>query len=128
MDAKQTSARSDDLKAAHGKLRFFGLNRTRDQAGAGLPQRQFTAFSAAGPDCGTNLSDPLDRHGENISDPAFGLDQTRRVRTRFELATKAKNLHVDAAIENILVHMRRSQQILPAERALRRVEEDEQQG
>src|SRR5882762_719742 len=74
------------------------------------------------------LSDPLDRNGEHVSDTAFGLDDARRVRTAFELAAQPKNLHVDAAIESILVHMRRPQQELAAERTLRRIEQGEQQG
>src|SRR5262245_8049468 len=73
-------------------------------------------------------SNPLDRNGEHISHAALGLDDTRRARIAFELAPKAKNLHVDAAIENILMHARGLQQVLAAERALRRIEKGDQQG
>src|SRR5262245_25891621 len=72
-------------------------------------------------------SNPLDRNGEHISYTALGLDDARRARVAFELAPQAKNLHVDAAIENILMHARGLQQVLPAERALRRIEKGEQQ-
>src|SRR5262249_45109947 len=64
-------------------------------------------------------SKPLDRNGEHISHAALGLDDARGVRVAFELAPEAKNLHVDATIENILMHPGGLQQMLAAERALR---------
>src|SRR5262245_22369446 len=73
-------------------------------------------------------SNPLDRNGEHISYTALGLDDARGVRVAFELAPQSKNLHVDAAIENILMHARGLQQVVAAERALRRIEKGEQQG
>src|SRR5262249_20991231 len=73
-------------------------------------------------------SNPLDRNGEHITYAALGLDDARRARVAFELAPQAKNLHVDAAIENILMHARGLQQVLPAERALRCIEKGDQQG
>src|SRR5262245_1868686 len=81
--------------------------------------------SAVRPD---GRSNPLDRNGEHISHAALGLDDARGVRVAFELAPQAKNLHVDAAIENIFVHAGGLQQVLPAERALRRIEKGDQQG
>ena len=75
--------------------------------------------AAARPD---GRSNPLNRNGEHISYTALGLDDARRARVTFELAPQAKNLHVDAAIENIFMHARGVQQVLPAERALRRIE------
>ena len=48
------------------------------------------------------LSDPLDRNGEHISHAALGLDDARRAGVAFELASEAKNLHVDAAIEGVV--------------------------
>src|SRR5262245_34671531 len=80
--------------------------------------------AAARPD---GRSNPLDRDGEHISHAALGLDDARRARVAFELAPQAKNLHVDAAIENILMHARGLQKVLPAERALRRLEKGDQQ-
>src|SRR5499427_6609456 len=73
-------------------------------------------------------SNPLDRNGEHITYAALGLNNARRARVAFELAPQAKNLHVDAAIENILMHARGLQQVLPAERALRRLKKGDQQG
>src|SRR5260370_37818512 len=73
-------------------------------------------------------SNPLDRNGEHISHAALGLDDAGSARVAFELAPQTKNLHVDAAIENVLVHPRRLQQMLTAEWALRRIEKGEQQG
>src|SRR2546429_9007027 len=69
---------------------------------------------------------PLDHDGENISDAALGLDHARRARVAFQLAPQAENLHVDAAVEDVLVHARRLQQVLAAERALRRIEKSDQ--
>ena len=45
----------------------------------------------------------------------------------FELAAEAKNLHVDAAIEDILMHARGLQQVLTAMWALGRIEKGKQQ-
>src|SRR5215472_3178677 len=73
-------------------------------------------------------SNPLDRNGEHISYAALSLNNARRARVAFKLAPQAKNLHVDAAIENILMHARGLQQVLPTERALRRFEKGDQQG
>src|SRR5262245_29047750 len=58
-------------------------------------------------------SNPLNRNGEHISYTALGLDDARRAGVAFALAPQAKNLHVDAAIENILVYARGVQQVLP---------------
>src|SRR5262245_8108412 len=81
--------------------------------------------SAVRPD---GRSNPLDRNGEHITYAALGLDDARRARVAFELAPQAKNLHVDAAIENILMHARGLQQVLATERPLRRIEKGDQQG
>jgi hypothetical protein len=75
-----------------------------------------------------NVVRPLDPNGEHISDAALGLDDARRARVAFKLAPQAKNLHVDAAIENIPMQARGLQQVLAAERALWRFEKGEQQG
>jgi hypothetical protein len=56
--------------------------------------------------------DPLYRNGEYVSDTALGLDDARCVRVAFELAAQAKNLHVDAAVEDILVNAGRLQQMI----------------
>ena len=60
------------------------------------------------------LSDPLDRNGEYISDTTLGFDDSRRTGVAFELASEAKDLHVDTAIEDILMHARGLQQLLTA--------------
>ena len=82
-------------------------------------------FRALG--CWWRLSDALDRNGEHISDTTLSLDDSRRAGVAFELTSKAKNLHVDAAIEDILVHSRGLQEVLAAEWALRRIEKGKQQ-
>jgi hypothetical protein len=42
-------------------------------------------------------SDALHGNSKCISDAALGLDHARRARVAFELASQAKNLHVDLA-------------------------------
>jgi len=59
-------------------------------------------------------SEPLDWNSEHVSHTALGLDDARRGSILFKLASQAKNLHVDAAIENILMHARGLQQVLTA--------------
>src|SRR5215467_14515183 len=73
------------------------------------------------------LSDPLDRNGEYISDTTLGLDDSRCTGVAFELASEAKDLHVDTAIEDILMHARGLQQLLTAKWTLRRLEKGKQQ-
>src|SRR4029077_325513 len=73
-------------------------------------------------------SNPLDCHGKHISHAALSLDHTRCAWVAFKLAPQAKNLHVDAAIKDIFMHARSLQQMLAAERALRRIEKGNQQG
>jgi hypothetical protein len=46
---------------------------------------------------------PLDWNSKHISDATLGLDHSRRARVAFELAPEAKDLHVDTAVEDILM-------------------------
>ncbi len=71
-------------------------------------------------------SDSFYGNSKHISDAALGLDDTRRARVAFELASEAKDLHVDAAVEDILVDTSRLQQVLAAKRTLRCFEKGEQ--
>ena len=70
----------------------------------------------------------FDRQGEHVADAALGPDDSGRSRIGLELAPQPQDLHVDAAVEDILVHAGRLQQMLAAERSLRRVEKGDQQG
>ena len=72
-------------------------------------------------------SDSLHRHGEPVADATFGPDNARSARTGLELAAQPQNLHVDAAVRDILMQVRGLQQVFAAERALCRVEKDNQQ-
>jgi hypothetical protein len=74
------------------------------------------------------LSISLHWNCEQVSYASFGQDDARRAQSGFELAAQAKNLYVDGAISDILVQMRGLQQVFAAERALWRVEKDNQQG
>src|SRR5258708_18808498 len=69
---------------------------------------------------------PLDWNSKHISDATLGLDHSRRARVAFELAPEAKDLHVDTAVEDIFMDASRLQQMLAAERTLRRLEKGEQ--
>src|SRR5580693_3113222 len=70
----------------------------RHKSGRGVRRRWGPRSSRA------QLSDPLDRNRKYISEATFGLDYARRARVAFKLASQAQDLHVDAAIEDILVH------------------------
>src|SRR5258708_29238480 len=70
--------------------------------------------------------DSLDWNSKHISDATLGLDHSRRARVAFELAPEAKDLHVDTAVEDILMDAGRLQQVLAAKRTLRRLEKVEQ--
>ena len=48
--------------------------------------------------------DPLDRNGEHVPHTAFGPDDPRGAGVTFELAPEAENLHIDAAVEDVLVN------------------------
>src|SRR5690348_7077233 len=62
--------------------------------------------------------DTFDGYIKHISDAAFGADDARCARVALELAPEAKNLNVDTAIEDVLVHAGRLQQMFTAERTL----------
>jgi hypothetical protein len=68
-------------------------------------------------------SERPDRQGKHVANAAFGLDDPRRARVGLELAAQSQDLHVDAAVEHILMDAGRLQQVLAAERPLRRVDE-----
>src|SRR5207245_1815016 len=72
------------------------------------------------------LSEALDGNCEYIPDAALGLDHARRAGLALELAPEAEDLHVDAAIEDILVNAGCLQKVFSAKRTLRGFEEGEQ--
>jgi hypothetical protein len=53
---------------------------------------------------GTRLSDPFDGHRKHISDSAFRLEYARRAWIALQLPPDAQDLHIDTAIEDILVY------------------------
>jgi hypothetical protein len=59
-----------------------------------------------------SFSLPLYRNREHITDAALRLNEARSGWIAFELASQAQNLHIDTAIEHVLVHARRLQQVL----------------
>jgi len=69
----------------------------------------------------------LDGQGEHITNTTFGLDDARGTRIGLELSAEPEDLHIDAAIEHVLVDPRRLQEVLAAQRSLRRIEERDQQ-
>src|ERR1700722_3224899 len=64
---------------------------------------------------------------EHISDAPLRLDDLGRTRILRQLAPEAKNLDVNAAVENVFMHPGGLQKVLPAERALRSVQESDKQ-
>src|SRR5512135_673938 len=71
---------------------------------------------------------PLNRNGEYVSNAPFGPDDARGAGIAFELTSEAKNLHVNATVEDILVNTGRLQQVLATQRTLRRFEKGKQHG
>src|SRR5580700_6369820 len=61
----------------------------------------------------------LDRQSAQVAETALRLDDTGRSRIGLELAPQPQDLHVDAAVEHILVHAGRLQKMLAGKRALR---------
>ena len=107
-----------------------GAESTRPSGASARPRRTRARVAAVveiGCQTGRQL-DPLDLNGEHISDATLGLDDSGRAGVALELASEAKNLHVDAAIEDVLMHARGLQQLLTAKWALRRIEKGKQQG
>jgi hypothetical protein len=56
----------------------------------------------------------LDGQGEHIANTTFGLDSTRGTRIALKLSAEPEDLHINAAIEHVLVHPRRLQKVLTA--------------
>jgi hypothetical protein len=74
------------------------------------------------------LSEDLHRSGEHVTRTPLGPDELRRAGIDLQLAAQAQDLHVDAAIEDLLVmEMRGGEQLLAAQHLLRRSEERSQQ-
>jgi hypothetical protein len=74
-----------------------------------------------------NRSKPLDLPGKHITDAALGLNDLGCARVLLQPTPEAKNLHVDAAVEDVSMHSGGLQKVLPAERALRSVQEGDKQ-
>src|SRR4051794_9472519 len=81
-----------------------------------------SANSECGYSCNVVDSDALNRQGEYVADAALGLDDTRHARICLQFAPQSQDLHVDTAVEHILVYPGRLQQLFPTERSLWRVE------
>src|SRR5262249_10245031 len=73
-------------------------------------------------------SHPFDRSSENVSDAVPGLNDALCIGFALELTAQAKDLHVDAAVEDVLVHVRGLEEVRAAERAPRGIEKGNQQG
>src|SRR6185369_15288291 len=73
-------------------------------------------------------SEGLDRQSEDIADATLGLYDPRRARIGLQLAPPPQDLHIDAAVEDILMDASRLQQMLARKGPLRRIEKGDQQG
>src|SRR5260370_32140802 len=87
------------------------------------------ASNVRGAACGgARTSGGFDRQSAQVAETALRLDDTGRSRIGLKLAPQPQDLHVDAAVEHILVHAGRLQKMLAGKRALRCVEESDKQG
>ena len=58
----------------------------------------------------------LNWNGKHVTDPSLCLDHARRARIASQLASQAaQNLHVDTAVEDILMYPGRLQQVFAGE-------------
>ena len=73
-------------------------------------------------------SEPFDRQVEDIAEAALGADDAGRVRSALQLAPQPQDLHIDAPVEDILMHAGGLQQVFAAERPLGRFEKGQQHG
>ena len=55
---------------------------------------------------------PLDRQRKNIANAALGPDHPRRIRINLQLAPQPQDLNIEAAIEDIFMNSRRTQEML----------------
>ncbi len=76
--------------------------------------------------CKDAESDAFNGYSEHISNAALGLYDAGRAGIALELAPEAEDLHVDAAIEDILVNAGCLQKVFSAQWTLRCFEEGEQ--
>ena len=74
-----------------------------------------------------STSEALDLRRENISDAALCPDELRHAWILLQLAAKAKDLHVNAAIEDVFVDSSRLEKMFAAERTLGSLEEGDKQ-
>ena len=56
-------------------------------------------------------SDRLDRQGQHVTNTALRLDDAGRTRAAFQLAPQPRDLHIDATLEDVLVHAGRLLQV-----------------
>jgi hypothetical protein len=64
---------------------------------------------------------------KSVADTPLSLDNLRYARIALKFTPQSQNLHIDAAIENVLVYPSRLQELFSAERTLRRAEKGCQQ-
>jgi hypothetical protein len=64
--------------------------------------------------------------GKHIPDATLGLNDAGRARITLKLASEAKDLHIDAAVEYVFMNACRLQQVFAAQRPLRRIEKRDQ--
>src|SRR3984957_8116955 len=72
-------------------------------------------------------SDRLDRLGKGVTNTALRLNDAGRARITLKLASEAKDLHIDAAVEYVFMNACRLQQMFAAQRPLRCVEKRDQE-
>src|SRR5581483_1769611 len=70
----------------------------------------------------------FDRDAENVACAALGLDVARVARIALDLASQAQDLHVDRAVEHlVVVQAREVEQLVARENPVRRAEQHDEQ-
>ena len=72
-------------------------------------------------------SQVFDGEREDVSDPAFGLDDGWCAGVSLQFASQPKHLHIDASVENVFMNPGCLQQMLAGEHPLRCTEKRDQE-
>src|SRR5262245_23782816 len=110
----------DHGKDRRGELVMAGARSWTDPIGTAVASRMISrgpAYFIPESRASGRGSKSLYCHRKHIANASLGLDEAGGTGISLELAPQAEDLHVDAAIEHVLVHPRSLQQLLTAERA-----------
>jgi hypothetical protein len=100
--------------------RVTGLN--------GLARRFRNSKRAGRPVSSSERALLFDRQRKNIANAALGPDHPRRIQINLQLAPQPQDPNINAAIEDIFMNSRRTQEMLARKRSLWRFQKRQQQG